>query len=55
MSTTPHILIVEDDREISTLVARYLRGNDCRVSIAGDGREMDRLMADSASTWSSST
>ncbi len=47
VSTTPHILIVEDDREISTLVARYLRGNDCRVSIAGDGREMDRLMADS--------
>jgi two-component system OmpR family response regulator len=47
VSTTPHILIVEDDREISTLVARYLRGNDCRVSIAGDGREMDRLLADS--------
>jgi two-component system OmpR family response regulator len=47
VSTTPHILIVEDDREISTLIARYLRGNDCRVSIAGDGREMDRLLADS--------
>ncbi len=27
---TPHILVVEDDREISALVARYLRGNDCR-------------------------
>ena len=43
---TPHILLVEDDREISQLVARYLRGNDLRVSLAGDGREMDRLLAD---------
>ena len=43
---TPHILVVEDDREISALVARYLRGNDFRVSVAGDGREMDRVLAD---------
>ena len=25
---TPHILVVEDDREISALVARYLRANN---------------------------
>ncbi len=43
---TPHILVVEDDREISALVARYLRANECRVSVAGDGREMDRVLAD---------
>ncbi|KAF1853429.1 hypothetical protein Lal_00041059 [Lupinus albus] len=43
---TPHILVVEDDREISALVARYLRGNDCRVTLAGDGREMDRALAE---------
>lgn len=43
---TPHILVVEDDREISALVARYLRANECRVSVAGDGREMDRALAD---------
>ena len=43
---TPHILVVEDDREISALVARYLRGNDCRVSLARDGHEMDRVLAD---------
>ena len=43
---TPHILVVEDDREISALVARYLRANECRVSLAGDGREMDRVLAD---------
>ncbi|TXM65311.1 response regulator [Methylobacterium sp. WL120] len=42
----PHILIVEDDREIANLVARYLRGNACRVTLAGDGAEMDRALAD---------
>lgn len=46
-ATTPHILVVEDDREISALVARYLRANECRVTLAGDGREMDRRLADS--------
>lgn len=46
MSPTPHILLVEDDREISALVARYLRTNDCRVSVAVDGREMDRHLAE---------
>lgn len=44
---TPHILVVEDDREISTLIARYLRGNDCRVTLAGDGQDMDRALAES--------
>ena len=46
MSTSPHILVVEDDREISALVARYLKANDCRVTVATDGREMDRRLAD---------
>jgi two-component system OmpR family response regulator len=40
-----HILLVEDDNDINTLVSRYLRSNDCRVSIARDGREMDRIIA----------
>jgi two-component system OmpR family response regulator len=38
---SPHILLVEDDQEISKLVARYLRANDCRVSISADGCQMD--------------
>ncbi len=42
-----HILLVEDDNDINTLVSRYLRANDCRVSIARDGREMDRIIATS--------
>src|SRR3954466_4661684 len=47
MASTPHILVVEDDREISALVAKYLRANECRVSVAGDGREMDRALDES--------
>lgn len=44
--TTPHILIVEDDAEISALIAKYLKTNDMRTSIAASGREMDQLLAD---------
>jgi two-component system OmpR family response regulator len=44
VTTSPHILIVEDDREISRLVARFLGSHGCRVSIAGNGREMDRML-----------
>ena len=46
MNTSPHILIVEDDAEISRLVSRYLRTNDCHVSVAEDGRNIDRLLRD---------
>lgn len=45
-TTQPHILLVEDDSEISALVARYLRGNECRVSLANDGVEMDGVLAE---------
>ena len=44
MTKMPHILLVEDDREISTLIARYLRANDYRVMVTGSGREIDNLM-----------
>jgi two-component system OmpR family response regulator len=43
----PQILVVEDDRETRALIARYLRTNACHVSVAADGREMDRHLADS--------
>ena len=42
-----HILLVEDDNDINTLVSRYLKANDCRVSVARDGREMDRILSTS--------
>jgi two-component system OmpR family response regulator len=43
---SPHVLVVEDDREISTLVARFLRANEMRVSAVIDGRDMDRALRD---------
>jgi two-component system OmpR family response regulator len=47
MAVSPHVLVVEDDLEISRLVSRYLRSNDCRVSVSGDGRNMERVLEDS--------
>jgi two-component system OmpR family response regulator len=46
VSTVAQILIVEDDREISALVARYLSQNGMRCVAARDGREMDRTLRD---------
>ena len=42
----PNILVVEDDRETRTLIAKYLRTNACNVTTATDGREMARAMTD---------
>jgi two-component system, OmpR family, response regulator len=42
----PNILVVEDDRETRTLIAKYLRTNACNVATAADGREMARAMTD---------
>ena len=44
--TTPHILIVEDDRDIGVLIAKYLKSNEMRVSLAENARAMDRILAD---------
>ena len=41
----PLVLIVEDDPEISSLMARYLGDNGFRVVLARDGIGMDRAMA----------
>jgi two-component system, OmpR family, response regulator len=43
---SPHILVVEDDRETRNLIAKYLRTNACNVTTATDGREMARAMTD---------
>ncbi len=42
MTRSPHLLIVDDDREIRDLVARFLKKHGFRVDTAADGREMDR-------------
>lgn len=47
MMASAHILVVEDDLEIRTLIARTLQANDWRVSLAREGREMDARLAES--------
>jgi two-component system OmpR family response regulator len=47
MPAAPHILIVDDHREIRDLVSRALTREGFRVSTAGDGRSMRKVLADS--------
>jgi two-component system OmpR family response regulator len=44
MEPSPHILFVEDDPDIRGMVADFLEGNGYRLSVAKDGRDMDRLL-----------
>ena len=44
MAASAHILIVDDDREIRDLLARFLDKHGLRVSAAADGREMHRVL-----------
>ncbi len=46
MNTSPHILIVDDDREIRDLLGRVLVKHGLRVSTADGGREMKKALAD---------
>jgi two-component system, OmpR family, response regulator len=39
-----HIVVVEDDREISSLLVTFLQGNGVRVSVAADGRKLAPLL-----------
>ena len=47
MANAPHILIVDDHREIRDLVSRTLTKEGFRVSVAADGRGMRKTMSDS--------
>jgi two-component system, OmpR family, response regulator len=40
----PHVLIVEDDQEVRSLIARYLRERSFSVGMVSNGREMDRYL-----------
>ena len=42
MNDAPHILIVDDDREIRDLLSRFLKKHGYRVSTAEDGRAMQQ-------------
>ncbi len=43
---TAHILVVDDDREIRDLLARFLKKHGFRVTTAVDGKEMTRALSD---------
>ena len=42
----PHLLVVDDDREICTLLGRFLVKHGYRVSSVGDGAAMMRLLGE---------
>lgn len=48
MERTPHILVVDDHREIRELLAKYFAKNGLRVSVANGGAEMRQQMRTSA-------
>ncbi len=45
MQPTDHILIVDDDREIRTLLTDFFARHDLAVSTAADGRQMRAILA----------
>lgn len=46
METNPHILVVDDHRDIRELVCKFLTKHGLRVSTAADGLEMRRILQD---------
>ncbi len=44
MEGSPHILIVDDDREIRDLLARFLDKHGLRITTAAEGQEMQRVL-----------
>ena len=44
MADRPHLLIVDDDREIRSLLSQYLERNEFRTTAVADGREMRRVL-----------
>jgi len=45
MEAAPHLLVVDDDREIRDLLSRFLRKHGFRVTAAADGRRMHEALA----------
>lgn len=44
MAHSTHILVVEDDREISAFVSRYLTENSMQVSVIENGRDIEKAL-----------
>jgi two-component system OmpR family response regulator len=47
MNEQPHILVVDDDREIRTLLSEYLEKNGYRVTAVAEGKAMRRALEQS--------
>jgi len=47
-ASSPHVLVVDDDAEIRTLLGRYLVGQGFRVSLAADRRALEALLSGEA-------
>jgi len=47
-NASPHVLVVDDDAEIRTLLGRYLVGQGFRVSLAADRRALEAELATAA-------
>ena len=47
MTDVPHILVVDDDREIRSLLRDFLEKNGLRATAVGDGAEARRMLAQS--------
>ena len=45
MTEAPHILVVDDDRDIRTLLSDYLQKNGYRVTAVAEGKGMRRALA----------
>jgi two-component system OmpR family response regulator len=45
-NSTPHLLVVDDDREIRDLLGRFLKKHGYRVTLACDGKDMRQALAD---------
>jgi two-component system OmpR family response regulator len=46
MTDLPYILVVDDDVDVRDVVRELLEGDDLRVSVAADGRQMRRVVAE---------
>ena len=40
-----HLLVVEDDEDLRALIAKYLVDHGFKVALAGDGKDMDKVLA----------
>jgi len=45
VTALPHVLAVDDDAQIRSLLVEYLSGNEMRVTAVASGRELDDAMA----------